>query len=384
MYTLKVFPITGGSTAETTLTDAVIRSWSNRINGAGRMAFFLPTGTLNATASKIQKYKQVVLYRRKQDGSGEDEAVWRGFLQSHKRTEEGYGVGCAGMLDLFRKRFAAEDETFNGEGSAEAFGLLSDTNSNDGATGVSAGTGGVTTTRDIDMQGRKDILGAWEDIARAHDAEFEINMSNAFNFVPSLGSDKSGTVTLRIRRDGEPGTNLREVEEGEDGEPMVNKLIGTTTAGGGLTSTQQDLTSQGTYGMLTDYRAFNEAQDQTTLDAMTLSLVTQLSNPIQDFQCVPELAEKKMSTLTGQLVTVGLQYGDVVPGDIVTVDIVTESTTVQTTKRVAEIIVDVDSEGNERVRYTLTKAGVFVTDAYLNRDRVGEITRRIAQLERLL
>jgi hypothetical protein len=380
MYALKLWDFTG-ATAVALLGDASVRSWSTRINGPGRLAFTLPAGSLSV--GKLLKYRQVTLDRRASDGT--DETVWLGYLESHRRTGDVYTVLCAGMLSLFRKRLTANDETFTGQGSTEAFGLLTDANLVD-ATGITAGDGGVTTTKSLTAQGRKDVLGMWELLAQAHAAEFEITTGREFRFVPSLGSDKSGTVTLRFRRDGEPGNTVEGFEEGEDGEPMANRIIATTSAysGAGNPFTYDDTASQLVYPVLEETKAFNEAQNAATLESLATAYGEQLANPVTDNQVVPLMEEKGFDVLSGERVLAGLEYGDVVPGDLVTCDIVTESGEIREARRVAEVLVDADDQGNETVRYTLTKAGIFVTSNYLSGDVAGDLTRRIAAVERLL
>jgi len=371
MYFLKLFDITG-QTSEATFADAVVKSWSKRINGPGRLVFTLPIASHHTTS--LQKYKRIRLYR---NGT----PIWYGYLEAHKRTSEAeFTVYCAEMLQLFNKRFTAIDETFTGQGSAEAFGLLSDANADD-ETGITEGTGGVTTTKDLKAQGRQEILSMWTKLAQAHDAEFQIDEDGAFHFVPTLGTDKTSTIFLRFRRDGNPGNTVEGVEEGEDGEPMANRVIALSTA---LTSTQNDLTSQGTYGVLVEVKQMNEAQDQGTLDSMAQTYLSQRANPITDFQVMPVMASRQFSTITGQLSVVGLDYNDVEVGDLVTCDFVTETMTIQEARRIAEIVVDVDENAKESVKFTLAKAGVFVTIGLLEGDRGGEVLRRLQLVERLL
>lgn len=380
MYRIKVYSITGSGTGKL-FSQATVVLWSKRINAPGRFTFTLPYGSVDATPTNLQKYKRVKLFRKKRDGTGEHEVVWYGYVEDHKRTSSGeITVFCVGALQLFRKRYTAEDEQFNGQGSTEALGLLSDTNSNDGDTGITAGSGGVTGTKDVQETGYVDVLKAWEDLAAAHTAEFEIDDAGAFNFVDSLGSDKSSTVTLEFRRDGTPGGNLVDFEEGELGRDMANKVIGTSTAGGGLTSTKDDATSQTTYGVLIERKQFNEAQDQSTLDAMTQSYLTQRAEPIQDFQVVPDLARKKFN-VDGTRTVSGIDVGDVAVGDLVSVEIVTENQSITSAKRIAEIIVNVDENNNEVLRYTLTKSGVFITARYLDAAESEDIRRRLQHVE---
>lgn len=381
MYTLRLYDKIG-STIEATITDVVVVSWSGRINGPGRMVYKLPVGSVNASASRLRKYRRVRLWRRDQDGSDTDRGVFYGYIESHKRTSDAeYTVSCVGVLQLFALRYTAKDEDFStGGGSTEAFGLLSDTNSGDGDTGIVAGDGGVTTTKALKVSGRKDILGTWGDMAKAHTAEFEIDFDGRFNFVPSLGADKTATVTLRYRTDGNPGNTVDGLSDGEDGAPLRNKIIGTNAAGT-LTSTKQDATSQGTYPVLVEVKVFNEAQDQNTLDDMTQAFLDQVKNPIPDFGANPSLAERRFDVVSGDMQVEGFQYGDVVPGDLVTCDIVSDSQTIQASKRVVEILVNVDENGKESVQYTLGDSGVFVTVNSLTSSEPQDTQRRLLQLE---
>src|SRR5205823_3962024 len=121
---------------------------------------------------------------------------------------------------------------------------------------------------------------------------------------------------------------------------------------------------------------------QTTLDAMTLAYLTQITNPVTDFRCLPVLAQKTTDMVTGALKVSGIQYGDVVLGDLVTINIVNENQTLTSAqKRVAEIIVQVDENSNEEVRYTFSVTGIFVTATSLAIAAFPDLQNRIAELE---
>ncbi|HYH63213.1 MAG TPA: hypothetical protein VD866_00800, partial [Urbifossiella sp.] len=342
MYTLRLWDITG-TACLATLHDAAVKNWSNRVSSPGRFQFSLPASSTNIAL--LQSQLVVTLERR--DEVGDDVPEWVGYLESHKKTDKAeHTAFCAGALQLFRKRKTLDDETFTGGGSDEAFDLLTDTNG-DFDTGIVAGTGGVAATANLKATGRKDLLAMWTDIAAATGAEFAVSFTLAalslvrsLDFVPSMGTDKSASVTLRFRRDGDPGNNVEGLEEGEDGEPMATRVIGTSAAGGGLEYVYDD-PLQSTYGLLVEEKAFNEAQDLATLTALTTAYGQQRANPITDYQVAPILAEKRVNTITGERQSVGLQYGDLVPGDLVTCDFVTESGTVQAVRRIAEVLVDV-------------------------------------------
>jgi len=381
-YRIDIYQTTGTSEVQTVLfTPAVtVQSWSKRINATGKMVFSMQKYHAKATEENLRQYRRVRLYRKKRDSSGEFEPVWFGYIEAINEMRDEVEVLCVGMLDLFRKRFTAAGEQFNGQGSTEAFGLLTDTNTNDEDTGVITGTGGVTTTRDLTMDSRE-ILRAWSQLAQAHNAEFEIDESGAFNFVQALGSDKSSTITLTFRRDGQPGSNMDRIDIGDDGRPMANRVIGISSQGGGITSTQNDATSQSTYGLLIERKIFNEANDQSTLDSLASAYLSQRANPITDFRIEPTLASKKFNPAAGTNAVEGLKYGDIAVGDLVTVHIITENRTITTTKRIAEVSVDTDENESEEISFTLSEAGVFITAAFLDAVEIEELKVKLKEIE---
>ena len=381
MYRIDIYQTTGTSAVQTVLFSPAItvRSWGKRINAAGKMVFSMQKFHEKATEENLRHYRRVRLYRKKRDGSGAYEAVWFGYIEATNEVDNEIEVLCVGMLDLFLKRYTGSNELFNGQGSTEAFGLLTDTNTNDENTGIVTGTGGVTTTRSLTMDSRE-ILRAWEQLAQAHNAEFEIDDNGAFNFVSALGSNKSSIVTLVFRRDGQPGSNVNRITIGDDGNPMANRVIG-VSSGTVLTSTQSDATSIATYGLLIERKNFNDANDQTTLDSITSSYLSQRAYPITDFRVEPSLASKKFNPATGSNSVTGLQYGDVVVGDLVTVHFITENLAVSTTKRIAEIEVDIDENGQEDIKFTLSQAGVFITAAFLDSSAIEEIKLKLKEIE---
>jgi hypothetical protein len=383
MFRISVYDIKGQG-VPVILFKAVVRSWSKKINAPGTMTFSLPISDTDATATNLQKYKRVTLQRLAQDGTNTYQTVWTGYIEAAKENHEYIDVICQGNLKLFLKRYAALNQAFTGAGSTEAFGLLTTTNGTDGDTGITTGTGGVATANPVTAQRRIDILRAWEDLAAADGAEFEIDDTLKFNFVPALGSDKSASVTLRYRRDGTPGSNVVLTGFGEDGELMANRILGYTDNGGGLTSTKDDAASQATYGVLIEEKQFNQAQNQAALDAMTLSYLTQRANPLTDYAVQPILANQTFDVVSGTNQITGLQYTSLGVGDLVTADILTENQTILQSRRIAEIDVIVDEQLNETVLYTLSKSGVFVTSAYLSDDSVLQIKRRIREIDSLL
>ncbi len=384
MYRISLHDIVGTELPEKFLFSAKPTSWSKRINAAGRMIFTMPRWGSETTDSNLQKYKRVKLWRKKRDGSGEYAAVWVGYIESHKAVDDSsIEVLCPGMLDYFRKRDAGDTRAMTGQGSTEAFDLLDDTNSDD-TTGVTQGTGGVTTTKNITAT-KIDVLRAWELLAQAHVAEFEINESFVFNFIDSLGTDQSSVINLVFRRDGTPGNTVLNYEDGEDGRDMANRIIADTAAGGGHTTTVDDAASQAIYGVLTERVTIGEANDAGTLGSMASQLLTQRASPIRDNLLQPIMAEKRLNVITGEERVVGLDVSDFSIGDLVNTRIITENITISNeTRRIAEFSVGISENGKEIVAFTLTEAGVFVTAAALDFEQERENRRLIKQLQALV
>ena len=147
---------------------------------------------------------------------------------------------------------------------------------------------------------------------------------------------------------------------------------------------KEDPASQALYGLLIERKQFNEAQDQTTLDAMTQAFLSQRSTPPSDFQIDPRLASLRYNVTSGSRTISGLQYDDVSLGDLVTVTIVTQNRSETSVKRIVGIDVAVDENLNERLSLTLSKAGVFVTASYLDATQVDRLRTELKQVELLL
>lgn len=355
-----------------------VRGWSERINAPGKLVFSMHKNHPSATDLNLRMWRPVRLHRNPRDGTNPMLPTWFGFILGKQEIGDRIEVLCHGGLRIFDKRDVSG--TFTGQGSTEAFDLLSDTNSNDGDTGITAGTGGVTTTMNLTLSGVT-MTRALQDFAGATGAEYQVDPDAQLNFVPSLGSDKSSLIELIFRRDGQPGSDLIDFEISEDGEPMANKIIGTTTGGGGLTSTYTHPTSSDDYPVLVERKAFNQANDQPTLDALTEAYGLQRAFPIPDFKAVPATATKKFNPLSGAREISGLRYEDVSVGDLVLVTTVTPNRNESVVKRIAELIVDVDENLNERLRFTFSEAGVFVTEQYLNETAFDDLKRRVQEIE---
>jgi hypothetical protein len=262
----------------------------------------------------------------------------------------------------------------------------------DGQTGITMGTNDPTLDVRELSTGGKSCLENFEVSAQTEGLEFEIDEDGHLNFVSSLGSDKSGSIVLTFRRDGSQGSNIREIDYGEDGERMANRIIGTSSVDSGLSYAYNVTAAQAEYGdgvndfILVHKKVFNEAQTQDELEALVEAYALQVAYPITEFSLVPESAVKRFSPITGtrEIPSNVVDFEDVEVGDLVTVVINTENISQDTAKRIAELSVEVDENNSETIRYTLTRAGVYVTSPYLNSAEAMDIKRRLMTVEELL
>ncbi|HEV7282292.1 MAG TPA: hypothetical protein VGN57_18970 [Pirellulaceae bacterium] len=350
-----------------------VERWSHRINAPGKLTFSIPANHPKATPENLRLFRRVLLSR------GET-AEWSGYIEDKNEVDGRIEVICTGMLGILARRFAAENKVLNGQGSADAFTLLSEANA-DQDTGIVQGTGGVAATSNISLQRRTDLLKAIELKSASVGAEFEVDASFALNVVPLLGTDKTSQTSLIFQRGGQPGTNVNSMQIGESGRDMATRVIGTSSD---LADYVWNAPDQTTYGLIEEVRAFNEAQNDATLQQLTTTYGQQRSNPIPDFQIIPQPKGKTFNQISGEREETGFDVTDFRVGDLRTVTIQTENQSQTTAKRIAEINVTVDDTGSETLALTLSEAGVFVTASYLDAAQVKDLSRRIRDMENAL
>lgn len=354
--------------------DISIESYSKRISAPGKMVFHIRTTHPKATDENLRMFRRVRLYR--QVGTGYI-PCWFGYIEDKSEFGKEIEVICTGMLGFFTKRFTGLDQSFTGEGSADAFSLLEACNT-DSDTGVTEGDGDVDSTKNVQAQGRIDVLKAWQLLADAHGAEFEIDDEGEFHFVQSLGSTL--TIHLVYRRDGSSGNTVSVIRIGESGRDMATRVIGTTSADG-VDPYIYNSPTQATYGVITEVKAFNEAKDSGTLQSMVEAYGSQRENPLPDFEVTPVGVHKELNQRTGEPELRGLDYFDVQVGALVPTQIITENRAQTTAKRIVEIMVRVDENGHEHMTFTLSNAGIHITADYLDASRTEEMNRRLRYLE---
>ncbi len=285
MYQIDIFSDTSLATVQDTLStpDITVKGWTDMINGPGKLVFSMHKFNASATAENLRMWKPVRFYRWDEEFI----AIWYGFIMAKNKVGDQIEVLCHGGLRVLSRRVinSGGSQTFTGPGSAAMFDVLDTTNSDDGDSGIVEGAGDVSTTLNITLNG-VDLLRVAEEIAGATGAEFRVNPDAELDFVQSLGTDKSEVLEFIYQQNGDP-SNLLDIEIGEDGEPMANRIYGTSTEGGTLQSTYTHPTSSTYYPRLIEVKAFNQANDQATLDALTETYGKQRGLPIPDLKAMP-------------------------------------------------------------------------------------------------
>lgn len=417
MFRLDVYPATGDRTIITSFftPDMTILNWSKRVSDAGTMTFSMPAFSTKATETNLKMYNQVRLWRRSRR-TGEYLKVWTGYIEAKQQFDDTIEVLCVGMVKLLEKRLTTSS-------TAQDVNTTLNTMNTDAPTGITVGNITATGTADLDT-GFSSIRTIIDRYADGANAEYEIDDEFAFNFVPLLGSDQSSIYTLVFRRDGSPGNTVQEVELGEDGERMVNRLTGVShnvtnfgeyqIAYDHATSTYDSddsldtydrtaitqsgsetkiilncVDSQVDYGydnerfIIEEYASFDDATTFQTLQSMADDFVNQRKIPLSQYRIKPELIRRAFDPASGgrQVIESLLDYNDVSVGDLITVQVRTENQVIDDTRRITEITVTVNEELEEEMRFTLTQAGVRLTAVLAERKEVEELQRRIALLE---
>lgn len=217
-----------------------------------------------ATPVNLRKYNRVKLY----DG---DKWIFSGYIASWKTNDrDSVTVVCKHLFGLFDRRLTGSNETWNTNAGSAIHGLLTSTNSLKD-TKIIVGVNDALSTVNQTFK-RQTVYKAWQDIAKAGQVEFEIDENDQLNIKPLVGEDKTSSVVLRFSETQETTNSITTLDFVSEGDDMANDIIGT---GNNLTSEQQDLTSQGLYGLLQKVVSYSDQPTQGVLDDLTTDTLTQ-------------------------------------------------------------------------------------------------------------
>lgn len=167
-------------------------------------------------------------------------------------------------------------------------------------------------------------------------ADFYLDPSLVFNFVPFKGNNLTQSVTFNWNGPKSPSSNIIDYNLPRLGQRMANDLWGIATDPTGLVLNYQgtDQTSIGTYGDIAAVAAYSDIKDQATLFARIgaeMPLISQPDNAAMTFT----LNEK------------GYPLGFFDVGDIVSINIQNNAVSFQDMRRVVGYTVTVHNTGRE-------------------------------------
>ena len=339
--------------------DASVKSFNETINKGGSAVFSIKKESQHAIKDNFTKYKRVKIFRFNEDTSSFD-VVFSGFIETILQNgEEGFEIGCVGVIDLFKKRLGSLDVT-SSDGGTEALGLLTTTNTADD-TKITVGTSDYDNLLDKYKADNKPIFDIWTDIAKNEDdgtgiGEFEIvKSSDVLNFKKSLGSDKTATVVLKYDEDNPQYNNINRTNIEESGIKLVNKIYGIGKSSGGtpLTYTGTDSGSIAIYGLLEEQKSYDSAEDAAQLQALVDGDLQNMKEEISNND-ITALTKEIVPTLSGTK-TVGLDLFDIELGDTITLMYNTTWISFTESRRIVSISVSIDNGGNEEISLKLNK-----------------------------
>lgn len=167
---------------------------------------------------------------------------------------------------ILKKRIVGEAYSLSGDVNTVLADLLADINGVED-TGISAGS----MTGDGDVNLTFNNADAWtilKQVCEATGNQFEVNADRELVIAPTIGTDKSADVLFRYNVSQVANANLLAFEIEDDGENIVTKTHGKSAA---LTSEQDDVGLQSSFGILQKFKDFRVINTQGVLDEFTAS-----------------------------------------------------------------------------------------------------------------
>ena len=333
---------------------------SNKKMAIGNATFDVDVYDKKINALNLQKYNRVKIYDN-------NTLVFNGYISAFRISggaSNVVNVVCTHIFGLFEKRLTGSNDNLTGNAGDRILDYLAATNASDD-TGIDAGTNSISATATLQFK-HQTIFKAWLDLARAAAVEFEIDENDQLNIKSSLGSDKSSTIVLRYNERQPNTTNMIGFDLLSEGKDMANYIIGQA---GGSTSTQQDATSQDTFGLLQEVETF------TINSGSAGSLAALTQRHLTDNKYSKELPTIEIDTT--KIGAYAVQPGDrikvkVVKGQLVNLDI---------NYVVNEVNIDFVNDKEKKVKLVVADEGTynknpnFADDFKKLKDRVSAIER---------
>lgn len=247
-------------------------NYKSQVNGIGDASFVVRPDNAKITSAVVKDYNKVEI-------TDEDGTIrWVGVIVEKDIMLNTITVKCYGLAHILDRRLTGDAEVHNGQANTEATAILNSINATE-ATGVIAGTLDVTTAVNITFN-RTKSLQAIKSIADSANAQYIVKADRKLYVQTIVGQDLSASIFFQYEKLKPELANILQFKVGVDGKVIVSKTYGKNAT---LSSVQEDSAIRTGFGLLEDFKNFNEASDQTTLDNLT-------SNNNQDSGLSPAIA----------------------------------------------------------------------------------------------
>lgn len=233
-------------------------NYKNQVNGVGDASFVVRINNSKINTTTIKHYNKVEILDN--DGT----ARWVGVIASKDITLDIITVKCYGLAYMLEKRLTGDAEQHAGQANTEISEILTSANATED-TGITEGTLDVTTAVDATFTRAKALV-AIKAIADSVGAQYTVKPDRKLYVQQLVGQDLSGSVFFRYEKSNTEQANVLQFRIGDDGKAVISKSYG---KGNGLNSIYEDTGIKNEFGLIEDFKSFNEANDQDTLDNLT-------------------------------------------------------------------------------------------------------------------
>lgn len=274
-------------------------SYSNEINKPGALTFSIPIKNGKASTLNLKPFNKVILEKG-------TTGKFIGYIEDMQVDLNQILVNCVGMLGFFKYRLYSANILATPANTAIS-NILTTVNASDN-TGITLGTATVTNiVNDINFS-RSDVLSAWQKIAQmANNSEFIINTDKTLDFLPKLGTDKSGTIVFRYISSQINTATIYDFNIELSGKDMANSIQGYTS---GLSSFQQDAPSILVFGQLDEAKDFSQTNNGLDLASEVLSYLDNHKSEFYVPKIVPNIQKIDIESFDlGDIVKIKLDNG---------------------------------------------------------------------------
>lgn len=333
-------------------------NYFDEVNKAGGASFSVRTTDPKVIPANFRMYNKIRIYKQ-----GTPKFV--GYIENLDVQLNTISVSCVGMLGMFNKRlFSGSFKAIsNSKVETSIFNILTSLNNNQD-TGISAGTADFTKNVEDIQFSRTPVLSAWGKLLNLANAEMWIDPSTLkLQLRSRLGIDKSGSILLEYDSNSINKANLLNFQVEVEGKDMVNKIIGVRQ--GGSTATEEDVASQGDYGLLEGTVNLNDTNSANDLTSELESIITNSKNEFYSPKIVINSQKFTQEVDLGDTVKLRIRNGFI---------------DLERNDRVIKKEISVGDEGQENISLDLLPETSNLLPSTFLRD-VSELAKRIAKLE---